>query len=265
MRVFAARLIAVLLALSPAAFGQIVYDNKVTIANPNQLGIVTDPGAGAGGFDASVLVNTGTPPDTIFGFGHGTGNRLAENFTVPAGFNWTISGAHVFGYTTGATVPGTTAGVARILDGSPAIPASVTLAGDTTTNRLQAGSNVFMNIYRTLPTDIATATNRRIQDNILNFAAPVVLGPGTYWFEYGLTGNAFVPPLQVVPRINGVNTGDALQFSPTTLLYSPVLDGTTPKGIPFQLIGTSAPIPEPASLGLLALGVVGLCRRGRKD
>ena len=260
-RLFSLAVLALFVGMSSTAFGQIVYDNKSTITNPNAFGIVTDPGAGAGGFDASVLMT----PDTTFGVGHGSGNRLADNFTVPAGFNWTITGAHVIGYTTGAAAPGTTAGVMRILDGSPAIPTSNVLAGDTSTNRLQAGSNQFLNIYRTLTTDIATATTRRIQDNILNLGAPVVLGPGTYWFEYGLTGNAFVPPLQVVPRVGGAVTGDATQFLVASNTYAPVLDGTAAKGIPFQLIGTAAPVPEPTSLGFLALGAMSLiARRSRK-
>jgi PEP-CTERM motif len=259
------------LMASSAAFGQILYDNKSSIingSNPNLYGIVTDPGAGAGGFDASVLQNVippGTVADTIFGFGHAAGNRLADNFTVPAGFQWTILGAHVFGYTTGAVTPTTTAGVMRFLDGAPNVGTPNVLAGDTTTNVLQPGSNVFLNIYRTLTTDIATATTRRQQDNILTLAAPLILGPGTYWFEYGLTGNNFVPPLQVVPRAGGVVTGDAVQFQSATSTYVAVLDGTTAKGIPFQLIGTASPIPEPTSMALVGLGAMGFAwRRWRK-
>jgi hypothetical protein len=211
----------------------IIYDNASSRAGTiSPYGIVTDPGAGAGGFNASALVT----PDTTFGFGHGSGNRLADDFVVPPGATWTITGAHVFGYTTGATTPGTTAGVMRILNGPP--PAGTVLAGNTTTNVLTPGSNVFLNIYRTQVADIGTATNRRIQDNILTFAVPLILGPGTYWFEYGLTTNAFVPPLQVSPRMGGLVTGNALQFLSTTMLYQAVVDATRAKGIPFQLIGS---------------------------
>jgi hypothetical protein len=257
-----------ILANGPAAFGQVIFDNGSTVpgGNPNALGIVTDPGAGAGGFDASVLqnVSTGLPADTIFGFGHAGAVRLAENFTVPANQIWTINSVVTFGYLTGATTPTATAGTARFFNGAPNAGGTV-IAGDTTTNILAAGSNSFLNIYRTLTTDIATATNRRIQTMTLTLATPLVLNPGTYWFDYNSTGTSFVPPLQVVPRMSGMTTGDALQSLDSGATWANVVDGAAQKGIPFQLLGSIAPIPEPTSLALVGIGAVGLAwRRWRK-
>jgi len=258
---------ACMLCISPAVFGQIIYDNKSTVTNPNALGIVTDPGAGAGGFDASVLQNVippGTTADTIFGFGHAGAVRLAENFTVPAGFQWTINSAVTFGYLTGATTTTATAGTLRFFNGAPNAGGTV-IGGDATTNVLAAGSNAFLNIYRTLTTDIGTATNRRIQTMTLTLATPLVLQPGTYWLDYNSTGTSFVPPLQVVPRTGGIVTGDALQSLDSGATWANVVDGTTQKGIPFQLLGTVTPIPEPTSLALVGLGLAGFgWRRLRK-
>lgn len=256
---------ACLMAAAPAAFGQIIYDNKSSITGgTNSLfaGIVTDPGAGAGGFDASVLVT----PDTTLGSGHQGAVRLADNFTVPAGQIWTITGVVNFGYLTGATAPGVTASNMRFFNGAPNAGGTV-IAGDTTTNLLVAGSNTFLNIYRTTVADIATATTRRIQTWTSTLTAPLVLGEGTYWFDYSNTGSSFVPPLQVVPRAGGIATGDALQSVDSGVTYTALLDGGSlvAKGIPFQLLGSVAPIPEPTSMALVGLGAVGFAvRRWRK-
>lgn len=261
---------ACLLAAAPAAFGQILYDNKSSItggSNSLFAGIVTDTGAGAGGFDASVLQNVippGAVADTIFGFGHQNAVRLSDQFTVPAGEVWTINGVVNFGYLTGATTPTVTASNVRFFNGAPNAGGTV-IAGDTTTNLLTAGSNTFLNIYRTTTADIATATTRRIQTWTSTLTAPLVLNPGTYWLDYSNVGSSFVPPLQVVPRVGGIATGDALQSTDSGATYAAILDGTTMKGIPFQLIGTSSPIPEPTSMALVGLGAVGFAvRRWRK-
>jgi hypothetical protein len=257
--------IGFVLATGPAAFGQVIFDNGSTVANPNALGIVTDPGAGAGGFDASVLQNVaGTnPADTIFGFGHQNAVRLAENFTVPAGQVWTINSVVTFGYLTGATTPTATGGTVRFWSGGAPNAGGTVIAGDTTTNVLAAGSNQFLNIYRTLTTDIGTATNRRIQSMTLTLAAPLVLSEGTYWLDYNSTGTGFVPPLQVVPRESGIVTGDALQSLDSGATWANVLDGAAQKGIPFQLVGSV--VPEPTSIALVSVGAIGLgLRRLRK-
>lgn len=243
-------------AASSAAVAQtIIYDNGSTVPSAIlPIGIITNPGAAVGGADGSQI----TAPDNTFGHGHQTaaGNRLVDDFVVPAGFTWTITGAHVFGYVTGATTVQTTFGAAQFFNAQPTV-GSVPIFGDTTTNVFTSGT--FTNIYRTTAAAPLDAT-RRVVDNTLTFGAPLVLGPGTYWFEYGLTGNNFSPSLQVTPNQGGVVTGNGLQFT-TAGGYLPLLDpaGTgVQKGVAFQLVGTIAPIPEPGSMALVGLaGLVG--------
>lgn len=264
-RMMSMAVFACLLAATPAAFGQIIYDNKSSITggtNTLFAGIVTDPGAGAGGFDASVLVT----PDTTFGVGHQGAVRLADNFTVPVGQIWTINSVVNFGYLTGAVAPGVTASNVRFFDGAPNAGGNV-IAGDTTTNLLAAGSNVFLNIYRTTTADIGTATTRRIQTWTSTLTAPLVLAAGTYWFDYSNTGSSFVPPLQVVPRAGGIATGDALQSLDSGVTYAALTDGGSlvAKGVPYQFLGSIQTIPEPTSMALVGLGAVGfVVRRWRK-
>lgn len=254
--------IGFVLAAGSVANAQVIYDNASTVPGAiSPIGMVTNPGAGFGGADASMLLS----PDTVFGFGMNNAAvpavRLADNFIVPAGQTWSITGANVYGYLTGATTPTATGGVLRFWSGTPGAGGTV-IAGDATTNVLVAGSNVFTNIYRTLSPD-TLATNRRVQQSTLNLGTPLVLTAGTYWVEYGMVGNSFVPPLSVSPATGGVVTGDALQTVDGGTVYNALLDGTAAKGMAFQLTGSV--VPEPTSIALVGIGALGLgLRRLRK-
>ena len=88
--------VALVLAASPAAFGQVLYDNASSISNTiAPYGVVSNPGIGFAGGDLSALV----APDTTFGFTANTATafRIADNFTVPAGFFWNLTGASFLG------------------------------------------------------------------------------------------------------------------------------------------------------------------------
>ncbi len=112
--------------------------------------LVTNPGAGAGGADASAL-QTALGLST-YGFGNqvSAGNRVADDFTV-GGSGWLIGNITFFGYQTGSTTTSTfTAVNLRIWDGPPNVGTSMVVFGDTTTNRLV--SSTWTNIYRVLDT-----------------------------------------------------------------------------------------------------------------
>jgi hypothetical protein len=250
-----------LLSASAASHAQVLYDNGAALAGTGQYGLVTNPGGGSGGADASLV----TAPDTTFGQSANTAGpfRLADDFTVPAGFQWTITGAHLFSYTTGSAVTTVTAATAQFFNGAPNAGGTV-IAGDTTTNVFTSAA--FANIFRaasTTPTD----ANRHVQDATLTFGSSIVLQPGTYWFDFGetySTGAGFMPPITLISGA-GV-TGNSLQQSAG--VYAPWTDlgSGNAKGMPFILLGTASPVPEPTSLALVGLvGAAGMSwRRWRK-
>jgi len=241
------------LATGSAANAQaIIYDNGST-GGPGTHGIVTNPGAAFGGGDLSALI----APDANFGFSANSAGpfRLSDQFVVPAGQTWTINNFHVYTYTTGATAPTVTAGTFQIFNGAPNAGGTV-IAGDTTTNVLTAdafaGPTAIWRAQDTAP----LTNNRQVQDATLTPGAAIVLSPGTYWFDFGLTystGAGFVPPLST--PVGGAVTGDALQS--VGGVYAPLVDGTVPKGIPFSIVGTVSAVPEPGSMALCGVAVAG--------
>ncbi|MCX7612383.1 MAG: T9SS type A sorting domain-containing protein [Ignavibacterium sp.] len=190
--------------------------------------LVTLPGGGCAGGDASILDQTlGL---TVFGFSanKATFFYIADDFTSTA--NWRIDSIKFFSYQTGATTVSLTGVFVRIWNGAPNGGGTV-VWGDTTTNRMSAAR--FTNIYRALNTT-PTDCQRRIQEVI----APVnvTLPPGTYWVEWGFTGSLASGPWQPPITIAGqAVTGNALQRNGTT--WQALVDGTNGQGAPFILYG----------------------------
>lgn len=264
-KVLLASIAAVVGTVSSATMGQVIYDNQSSLPGSGTLGIVSHPGGmtgAAAGSDRSAIA----VPGTLFGIGSAAASaiRLADDFTIPAGETWTITGANVFGYQTGATAPSNTAVTIRILGADPlglATGAVSVLGGDTTTN-VQT-SNAFFGptaIYRTTATDTA-GTTRRIQQATTAFG-PIVLGPGTYWLDFDTTGIAFVPALTPGGGGPAAVTGNARQVIGAGTYTAGVDAGSTfAIGVPFQIIGTI--VPAPSSLALLGLGGLVAARRRR--
>jgi hypothetical protein len=244
--------------VASTASAQIIYDNQSSLPGSGTLGLVTHAGGGFGGADASAL----TAPDTTFGATANTATafRLADDFTVPAGQSWTISGANIFGYTTGATAPTMVGATVRFFSNDPLGLASGTvIAGDTTTNVQTTGTFYGPTaIYRVQDIGLLV-NNRRVQQSSTSFA-PIVLGPGTYWIDFALTsstGAVFTPLMSLVA--GGAVTGNARQLNGT---YVALQQGGSlaNAGVPFQLVGT---IPGPSSIALIGIGGLVAARRRR--
>ena len=191
-------------AVNPAA---ILYDNGP---------LVTNAGGGAGGADASA-VQTAVLQST-YGFGHQVvnGNRVADDFTVPAG-GWNISTITFYAYQTGSTTTTTINDVRlQIWDGVPGVGNVV--FGDTTTNRL-AGSS-WSNIYRVLDTGLTDSTRPIMADVV---TVNTTLPAGTYWLDWmtggTLASGPWAPPVTLPgqtakPGANGMQSLAGAAFAP---------------------------------------------------
>ncbi len=257
-----------ILAAAPAAFAQAV-DNVPGGPGPayqapeavwggaaqvlfNNGPLITGTGNGAGGANTSAIEE----PGTLFGFGcqGNLGNRMADDFTIPAGQTWVINQITTFQYQTGSTTTSSfTGGTLRIWTGTPGTGSVI--FGDDTTNRLV--DSAFTNIFRVTNTTL-TSTSRPIMANALDVGG-LTLGGGTYWVDVAFTGSLasgpWCPP--VTP-----GAGNALQ-SLAGAAFAPALDGAAQKALPFVIEGTfivpaPAPVNNPMALILLGLALFGV-------
>jgi hypothetical protein len=195
--------------------------------------IVNDPGGGAGGADRSFIESA--LGHTLYGWGHQivNNNTMADDFTIPAGENWQIDQVITYAYQTGSTTTSTINDARiQIWNGNPMSGGTV-IWGDLTTNRY--ASSTWGNIYRTTDTD-PTNTQRPVMLVTSNIGT--TLTEGTYWIQWQLGGTLasgpWCPPVTILGQ---AVTGDALQG--LAGVFSPALNGTSPNGAPFILIGTS--------------------------
>jgi hypothetical protein len=198
--------------------------------------LVTHPGGGAGGADASALqtaLGMGT-----YGFGHqySLAYSVADDFTI-ADPEWDIQTITFFAYQTGSGSGSTITGVyVQIYTGQPGSGGSV-IWGDLTTNRL--ASTAWSNIYRVLDTAL-TDTQRPIMADIATIGTTLVAG--TYWLEWStdgtLSSGPWAPPISILGQ---TTTGNALQ---NTGSWAALVDGSTltPQGLPFIIEGLVVPV-----------------------
>lgn len=200
--------------------------------------LITHPGGGAGGADASRLQVTSLSMTTL-GFGHqiANNNSVAEDFTVPAP-GWGLTQITFFGYQTGSTTTSTINAVQVRLWNGPPNGGGTVIWGDMATNRLASTS--FSNIYRDSETTVGN-NSRPIMAAIATVAT--TLTPGTYWVEWRMGGSLasgpWAPPLTVVGQ---TTTGNALQNLAGT--WGTANDGGTgtQQGFKFIVEGNVLPV-----------------------
>ncbi|MBX2990433.1 MAG: T9SS type A sorting domain-containing protein [Bacteroidetes bacterium] len=229
--------------LSPLA---LLYDNGP---------LVTHPGGGLGGADASSLQNTVL---NTYGYNVNAGAsfRVADDFTVSGGA-WIVDSIAFFGYQTGSTTTSTMTAVRlQIWDGPPGEAGSNIIFGDITTNRMIATR--FSGIYRVIATNLL-ASDRPIMRNIVDVGGLLLL-PGTYWLDWTMTGSLASGPWQPAVTILGqFETGNARQFTGT--IWQAMRDSVAPatgnpQGAPFTMYGTASSNPlNPFALQTPAAGV----------
>lgn len=200
--------------------------------------LVNSPGTGPGGADES-LARDVTVGLTSRGFNHSLagGYRVADDFTV-AGASWNVTTITFYPYMGGSpTTPTPITGInLQIWNGSPDLPGSTVVFGDTTTNRLT--SSTFANLYRRLESQSTDATRPVM---VAVAAVLTTLPPGTYWLDWQVDGNAsYTGPWAPPVTIDGQTiTGNGLQAIPA---WQPAVDAglLTAQGFPFVIEGALA-------------------------
>ncbi|MCL4263291.1 MAG: DUF4397 domain-containing protein [Anaerolineae bacterium] len=215
-----------------APTGNVLYDNGP---------LVNSPGTGVGGADESVLQTVSLGMNTL-GFGHQVlnGNRMADDFTIPPGSNWTIDEIVFYAYQTASPITSTITQVnLRIWDGEPGNGGTV-IWGDTSTNVMS--STVWSGIYRVTETTTGVATDRPIMASTVNLGG-LSLPPGTYWLDWQSDGTLASGPWAPPVTVNGqTTTGNGLQsLTDNGVTWGPANDsGTlTQQGFPFLIMGSS--------------------------
>ncbi len=207
--------------------------------------LVTHAGGGSGGAHASALQNAAPVNLGSYGFNANSAGSLgvADDFAVcdPAG--WDIDAIEVLAYQTGAgTAPSTLTGL--FVEFYSGIPGSggVPVAGSPGigVNLLtgKPATNTWSGVYRTLVSDISTATDRPLMRVRAALPAPLHLAPGVYWVQYGVTGSLASGPWAAPITVwNRGATGNARQRNGaawTNLTSGAALHA---QGVPFRLFG----------------------------
>lgn len=161
------------------------------------------------------------------------GNRIADDFTIPAGQSWDITKLTFYAYQTGytgATSPFTELHV-RIQNAIPSNGASQIVFGDLTTNVLIATSDGMM--YRVPNTSTpAPGTTPELNRKIFKLEAAVnlTLPAGTYWIEWQqlATGGSNFSPASAVPNVRTMPGYNAIQWVESTSTWNPLIDTGNP-------------------------------------
>jgi PEP-CTERM motif len=209
---------------------------------------------GAGGF-YSVLQAGNT---TLGAGGQTVGatvNTLADDFTNSVA--WNLTGASVFAYQTNATTAGIAGGNLTIRSGSPtgAIEATGTWTVST-----------FAPIFRAAATG---SDVRHVQQ--VDFSLSGTLAAGTHWLVWSLfpdPGNTSGPFHPYLTQVGAASPSGSLNARQDIggAGFNPLFDGantTAAQDLPFLIHGSA--VPEPASMVVIGLGMIGLlARRKRK-
>lgn len=194
---------------------------------------VNSTGTGYGGADESIM----EPTDGTYGWGvqFTAGNKIADDFVVPAGETWSVSSITVFGYQTGSGPSPTLNGVYLAIYDD--VPTTGTLVyGDFTTNVFTSAA--FTNCYRVLSGQSGN-NQRPIMAATCNLSG-LTLTAGDYWLVFQLAGTGSSGPWANPVTITGqVTTGNGMQY--TTSGWAAMLDSSSGgvKGAPFIIEGTT--------------------------
>ncbi|PLX20234.1 MAG: hypothetical protein C0599_09435, partial [Salinivirgaceae bacterium] len=209
---------------------ELIYDNGP---------IITREGNGAGGADISEvqttlgMYNYGYNTNTVIGY------RNADQFIVPEGEEWMITGLGFYNWQTESDTISTINHLDfRLYDGLPGEASSDTLADYYDINKL-SGSK-WSGIYRVYDSDLQN-TDRPVILSVasLDEEEYITLTEGTYWLDFSSGGTLLSGPwVPYITMLGETTTGDAWHLGfDGWVPWSE--DGTaTPQGMPFMLYGS---------------------------
>lgn len=198
--------------------------------------------------DASALETNLPVAHTAFGFAASGAARIADEFTVPPHASWTLNSFRVFAYQTGSSTLSTITGANyRIWSGPPG-DGGVVLHDFSGGNQLISTS--WTGVYRAALAGLGNCanTNRPVMDALMQ-GNGLVLGPGTYWLDFQLSGSlpgtVWTPPV-TVPNVP--QTGNARQDAGAGWQWV-ASGGADPsvhqQGIPFEVQYACQPLYAP--------------------
>lgn len=203
----------VLLFCNTLSFGQIYSNGNLSTGTVSKSGITAPVDYSWSELQNNIGNTTECNKSTGFaGYFNTAGTssfQLADDFTVPAdipGTQWNITSFDFFAHQnsfTGTSIPIDQLRI-QIWNGDPSLPSSLVIAGDMTTNVLDAANSVNTFIYR-IPNSIigspviAPNTNRKIWK--VRGSISATLNSGTYWvvYQFHAIDNAtiFVPSVTI--------------------------------------------------------------------
>jgi hypothetical protein len=227
--------VGAILCAAGAAAGQVLHSNGPMLTS---LNVCT---AAPTGSTSQLQLSNST-----FGFGTqpGIAGRVADDWTVPPGAGWTVTGFVFFGYQTfGTSTSATISSVTiRIWNGCPGTGGASVIWGDTTTNRLVDAQ--FAGVFRVAQAGSDCSLDRPVY-GLTCVIPPQVLASGTYWVDWQAAGNGQLPsgPWAVPVTITGQAAAagaNALGTNSTISGWVPLTDlaSQAVQDLAFQVSGT---------------------------
>lgn len=223
------------LAAAGTSSAQVLHDNGP---------FVTHPGAHVSGADVSLAQNVTYPLYDALGYRVDADARLVDDFTVPTGEIWTVTGVHVFAYQTGSDAPFTD-GRVRIWRGRPNFGGTIVYDGSATNTLVSSTPGAYRISQSESPAPPFADTARHVQDIVLSIPPQEFLG-GLYWVDWTLVGptagtQVFTPPVSIIGQPYTSRVGFSGQYRVAAANWVTPLSNSTAYlvDLPFVLNGTS--------------------------